>query len=69
MLFSVGFTTKLNASGMHGSMTTLQKRLATYAVSIVRVTAQRDSTYHYFPPAIAVADSSLTAPLKMWHLE
>ena len=69
MLVSVRFTIKLNVSATHGSMTTLQKRLASYAASIVRVAAQRDNTYHYFPPAIAVADSSLTAPLKMWHLE
>ena len=54
MLVSVGFTAKLNVSAQPGSMATLQKIIATYAVSIVPGAAQRDSTYHYFPPAIAV---------------
>ncbi|MGA8565488.1 MAG: hypothetical protein WB587_12125 [Nitrososphaeraceae archaeon] len=54
MLVSVGLTAKLNVSGQPGSMATLQKILATYAVSIVPGAAQKDSTYHYFPPAIAV---------------
>jgi plastocyanin len=35
-----------------GSMATLQNIDATYAVSIVPGAAQRDSPYHYFPPAI-----------------
>ena len=35
MLVSVGFTAKLNVSAQPGSMATLQKILATYAVSIV----------------------------------
>ena len=54
MLVSVGFTAKLNVSAQPGSMATLQKIIATYAVSIVPGAAQRGSTYHYFPPAIAV---------------
>jgi len=35
-----------------GSIATLQNIDATYAVSIVPGAAQRDSPYHYFPPAI-----------------
>jgi plastocyanin len=35
-------------------MATLQNIGATYAVSIIPGTAQRESPYHYFPPAIAV---------------
>jgi plastocyanin len=35
-------------------MATLQNILATYAVSIVPGAAQRNSSYHYFPPAIAI---------------
>jgi hypothetical protein len=37
MLVSIGFTVKLNVSAQPGSMATLQKILATYAVSIVPV--------------------------------
>ncbi|MGD1838266.1 MAG: cupredoxin domain-containing protein [Nitrososphaeraceae archaeon] len=37
-----------------GSMATLQNIGATYAVSIVPGAAQKDSTYHYYPPQIAV---------------
>jgi plastocyanin len=54
MLVSVGFTATLNVTAQPGSMATLQNILATYVVSIVPGAAQRDSTYHYFPPAIAV---------------
>ena len=54
MLVSVGFTSTLNVTAQPGSMATLQNILATYAVSIVPGAAQKDSTYHYFPPAIAV---------------
>jgi plastocyanin len=54
MLVCVGFTATLNVTAQPGSMATLQNILATYVVSIVPGGAQRDSTYHYFPPAIAV---------------
>ena len=37
-----------------GSMSTLQNINADYAVSIVPGAAQKDSTYHYYPPKIAV---------------
>jgi plastocyanin len=37
-----------------GSMSTLQNTPTTYAVSIIPGAAQRDSPYHYYPPAINV---------------
>jgi plastocyanin len=37
-----------------GTMSTLQNSNADYAVSIVPGAAQKDSTYHYYPPKIAV---------------
>ena len=37
-----------------GSMSTLQDSDVDYAVSIVPGAAQKDSTYHYYPPKIAV---------------
>lgn len=37
-----------------GSMSTLQNTPAIYAVSIIPGAAQRDSPYHYYPPAINV---------------
>ena len=37
-----------------GSMATLQNIDATYAVSIVPGAAQKENTYHYYPPQIAV---------------
>lgn len=37
-----------------GGISTLQNTNADYAVSIVPGAAQRDSTYHYYPPKIAV---------------
>ena len=37
-----------------GSMSTLQDTNADYAVSVVPGAAQKDSTYHYYPPKIAV---------------
>jgi plastocyanin len=54
MLVSVGITARANVIAQPGSMATLQNILATYVVSIVPGAAQRDSTYHYYPPAIAV---------------
>ena len=43
-----------NSYGQMGSMATLQNTPGTYAVSIVPGAAQRDSPYHYYPPAINV---------------
>jgi plastocyanin len=54
LLLSVGFTMTVNVTAQTGSMATLQNIPATYAVSIVPGAAQRESPYHYFPPAIAV---------------
>ena len=58
MVLSVGFTPAVNVTAqtrsLPGSMATLQNILATYAVSIVPGAAQRNSSYHYFPPAIAI---------------
>jgi plastocyanin len=44
-----------------GSMSTLQNIDATYAVSIVPGAAQKDNTYHYFPPVIAVPTDTTVA--------
>lgn len=44
-----------------GSMTTLQNTQAMYAVSIIPGAAQRDSPYHYYPPAIAVPTGTTIA--------
>ena len=44
MLVSVGFTAILNVTAQPGSMSTLQKILSTYAVSIIPGAAQRNST-------------------------
>jgi plastocyanin len=42
-------------------MATLQNVDASYAISIVPGAAQRDSPYHYFPPAIAVPTGTTVA--------
>jgi plastocyanin len=44
-----------------GTMSTLQNIDATYAVSIVPGAAQRDNTYHYYPPEIAVPAGTTVA--------
>ncbi|HEY7695536.1 MAG TPA: hypothetical protein VH797_05540 [Nitrososphaeraceae archaeon] len=44
-----------------GSMSTLQNIDATYAVSIVPGAAQKESTYHYYPPKIAVPTGTTVA--------
>jgi plastocyanin len=54
MLLSLGFTATLNVTAQLGSMATLQNIGSTYAVSIIPGAAQRESPYHYFPPAIAI---------------
>jgi plastocyanin len=61
MLLSVGFMATVNVTAQPGSMATLQNIPATYAVSIVPGAAQRDSPYHYFPPAIAIPTHSIVA--------
>ena len=55
IVISVGFipNTANNVTAQTGSMATLQNIDATYAVSIIPGAAQRESAYHYFPPAIA----------------
>ena len=44
-----------------GSMATLQNIDATYAVSIVPGAAQKENTYHYYPPHIAVPTGTTIA--------
>jgi plastocyanin len=44
-----------------GTMSTLQNIDATYAVSIVPGAAQKDNTYHYYPPEIAVPTGTVIA--------
>lgn len=44
-----------------GSMATLQNIDATYAVSIVPGAAQKENTYHYYPPNIAVPTGTTIA--------
>lgn len=61
MLLSVAFTATINVTAQPGSMATLQNIGATYAVSIVPGAAQRESPYHYFPPAIAIPVQSTVA--------
>jgi plastocyanin len=54
-------TTTLNSYAQTGTMATLQNIQATYAVSIIPGAAQRDSPYHYYPPAIAVPTGTTIA--------
>ena len=61
MLLAVGLEATVNVTAQPGSMATLQNIPATYAVSIVPGAAQRESPYHYFPPAIAVPIHSTVA--------
>ena len=55
------FTFSQRTSGQIASMSSLQNIAATYAVSIVPGAAQRTSTYHYYPPAIAVPTGTTVA--------
>ena len=43
-----------NSYGQIGSMATLQNTPGTYAISIIPGAAQKESPYHYYPPAISV---------------
>ena len=61
MLLAAGLAATVNVTAQPGSMATLQNIPATYAVSIVPGAAQRESPYHYFPPAIAVPIHSTVA--------
>jgi plastocyanin len=54
-------TTTINSYAQTGTMATLQNIQATYAVSIIPGAAQRDSPYHYYPPAIAVPTGTTIA--------
>ena len=54
-------TTTIDSYAQTGSMATLQNIQAMYAVSIIPGAAQRNSTYHYYPPAIAVPTGTTIA--------
>jgi plastocyanin len=54
-------TTTINSYAQTGTMATLQNIQATYAVSIIPGAAQRDSPYHYYPPAIAIPTGTTIA--------
>jgi plastocyanin len=63
IVVSVGFipSTANVVIAQIGSMATLQNIDATYAVSIIPGAAQRESAYHYYPPAIAVPTDTTVA--------
>ena len=61
ILASMTLPITMNAIGQIGSMATLQNIDATYAVSIIPGAAQRESAYHYFPPAIALPTDTTVA--------
>ena len=63
IVVSVGFipSTANVVIAQIGSMATLQNIDATYAVSIIPGAAQRESGYHYYPPAIAVPTDTTVA--------
>ena len=63
IVVSVGFipSTANVITAQTGSMATLQNIDATYAVSIIPGAAQRESAYHYFPPAIALPTDTTVA--------
>ena len=54
-------TTTINSYAQTGTMATLQNIQAAYAVSIIPGAAQRDSPYHYYPPAIAIPTGTTIA--------
>lgn len=55
------FNLPQQSSAQIGSMATLQNIGATYGVSIVPGAAQRNSSYHYYPPAIAIPVGTIVA--------
>jgi plastocyanin len=63
IILSAGFipATVTNTQAQIGSMATLQNVDASIAVSIVPGAAQRDSPFHYFPPAIAIPTGTTVA--------
>jgi plastocyanin len=63
IIVSTGFipSTTTNIKAQIGSMAMLQNVDASYAISIVPGAAQRDSPYHYFPPAVAVPTGTTVA--------
>jgi plastocyanin len=54
-------TTTIDSYAQTGSMAPLQNIQAMYAVSIIPGAAQRNSTFHYYPPAIAVPTGTTIA--------
>ena len=55
VVISTGFITIANVSAQLGSMASIRSaEFPTYAVSIVPGASQRESAFHYYPPAIAV---------------
>ena len=61
ILASMTLPITMNAVGQIGSMATLQNIDATYAISIIPGAAQRESAYHYYPPAVAVPTDTTVA--------
>ena len=63
LIFTAALTTitTTNSYAQTGTMATLQNIQATYAVSIIPGAAQRDSPYHYYPPAIAIPTGTTIA--------
>lgn len=63
IIVSTGFipTTTTSIQAQIGSMSTLQNVEASIAVSIVPGAAQRNSPFHYFPPAINVPTGTTVA--------
>jgi len=60
-LFAMVQLTPTEIFAQLGTMSSLQNTDVTYAVSIVPGAAQRDNTYHYYPPEIAVPTGTVVA--------
>jgi plastocyanin len=60
-LFAMVQLTITEIFAQSGTPSTLQNTDATYAVSIVPGAAQKDNTYHYYPPEIAVPTGTVVA--------
>lgn len=63
IVISVGFipSTANVVTAQIGSMATLQNIDANYAISIIPGASQRESAYHYYPPAVAVPTGTTVA--------
>jgi plastocyanin len=61
IIASMALPVTTDVVGQTGSMSTLQNIDATYAISIVPGAAQRESSYHYYPPAVAVPTGTTIA--------